>query len=61
MKIYLDPNKNYYKANLHCHTRASDGRAAPETVKEEYKKRGYSARSQIYDIPEDAPRVVVAK
>ena len=42
MKIYLDENKKYYKANLHCHTRTSDGRAAPETVKEEYKKRGYS-------------------
>ena len=43
MKIYLDPEKNYYKANLHCHTRYSDGRATAETVKEEYKKRGYSA------------------
>ena len=42
MKIYLGKNKNVYKANLHCHTRASDGRASPETVKEEYKKRGYS-------------------
>lgn len=42
MKIYLDKSKNVYKANLHCHTRASDGRATPETVKEEYKKRGYS-------------------
>jgi len=43
MKVYLDPEKNYYKANLHCHTRYSDGRAAREAVKEEYKKRGYSA------------------
>lgn len=43
MKIYLDPEKNYYKANLHCHTRYSDGRASRETVKEEYKKKGYSA------------------
>ena len=42
MKLYLDPKKKYYKANLHCHTRTSDGRAAPETVKEEYKNRGYS-------------------
>lgn len=42
MKTYLDPQKKYYKANLHCHTTTSDGRAAPETVKEEYKKRGYS-------------------
>ena len=43
MKVYLDPAKNYYKVNLHCHTRRSDGRATPEQVKEEYKKRGYSA------------------
>ena len=42
MKTYFDSSKKQYKANLHCHTRASDGRAAPETVKEEYKKRGYS-------------------
>ena len=42
MKVYLDSDKKRFKANLHCHTRLSDGRAAPETVKEEYKKRGYS-------------------
>ena len=42
MKVYLDPSKKYYKANLHTHTRYSDGRATPETVKEEYLKRGYS-------------------
>ena len=43
MKIYLDGSKSFYKANLHCHTTRSDGRATPEVVKEEYKKRGYSA------------------
>ena len=43
MKICLDPSKKYYKVNLHCHSRLSDGRATPETIKEEYKKRGYSA------------------
>ena len=43
MIVYLDESKNYYKANLHCHTTRSDGRATPEQVKEEYKKRGYSA------------------
>jgi hypothetical protein len=42
MKTYFDSSKKQYKANLHCHTTTSDGRAAPETVKEEYKKRGYS-------------------
>lgn len=42
MKVFLDSEKKRFKANLHCHTRLSDGRATPETVKEEYKKRGYS-------------------
>ena len=42
MHVYLDQAKNYYKANMHCHTTNSDGRATPETVKEEYKKHGYS-------------------
>ena len=35
-------NENRYKANLHCHSRYSDGRATVETIKEEYVKRGYS-------------------
>ncbi len=43
MKIFFGNHENRYKVNLHCHTRNSDGRATPETVKEEYKKRGYSA------------------
>ena len=43
MLTLLDKNKNFYKANLHCHTTKSDGRASAETVKEEYKKQGYSA------------------
>lgn len=43
MKIFLDSGKNYYKANLHCHTTYSDGRADAEVVKEEYKAKGYSA------------------
>ena len=42
MKIYLDSNKNYYKANMHCHSTNSDGKATPEKLKEEYMKRGYS-------------------
>ena len=42
MKVYLDSSKKWFKANLHCHTTLSDGRATPATVKEEYKKRGYS-------------------
>ena len=42
MRILLDENKRFYKANLHCHTTNSDGSATPERIKEEYKKRGYS-------------------
>jgi len=43
MEILLDRAKNYYKANLHCHTTNSDGTLSPERIKEEYVKRGYSA------------------
>lgn len=42
MKILLDKNKKFYKANLHTHTNMSDGRLSPEEVKAEYKKHGYS-------------------
>jgi len=40
--ILLDSNKNYYKANLHCHSTNSDGVLSPEEVKEHYKENGYS-------------------
>jgi len=40
--IYIDESKGFYKANMHCHTTNSDGRATPEKIKEEYMKRGYS-------------------
>lgn len=42
MKILLDENKPFYKANLHCHSTYSDGKFTVENLKEEYKKRGYS-------------------
>ena len=42
MITYLDSEKKYFKANLHCHTTLSDGKATPEKIKEEYMKRGYS-------------------
>ena len=45
MKILLDENKNFYKANLHCHSTNSDGRATPEDIKREYMARGYSVIS----------------
>lgn len=42
MDFELLPERRGYKANLHCHTTDSDGHLAPEQMKEEYKKRGYS-------------------
>ena len=43
MHKYLLPHgKNSYKANLHCHTQASDGKYTPEETKKMYKERGYS-------------------
>lgn len=43
MKNYLlAPSKNWYRSNLHCHTKVSDGALTPEEVKEIYKWRGYS-------------------
>ena len=42
MKILLDKNKKYFKANMHCHSSNSDGKLSVGELKEEYKKRGYS-------------------
>ena len=43
MRKYLLPKDgNFYKANLHCHTKFSDGNYTPEEVKECYKNKGYS-------------------
>lgn len=43
MKKYLiNPNLNWYKANLHCHTTNSDGFYTPEQIKKIYKEHGYS-------------------
>jgi len=42
MRILLDEKKNFYRANLHCHSTMSDGRFDVATLKEEYKRRGYS-------------------
>ncbi len=41
-QILFGKNQKIYKANLHCHTTLSDGRATPEEIKDEYKKHGYS-------------------
>lgn len=42
-RILLDSKKNFYKANLHCHSTVSDGRKTPEELKNMYKEQGYSA------------------
>ena len=43
MKKYLLPKGlPFYKANLHCHSTASDGEFTPEELKEAYQAKGYS-------------------
>ena len=42
MREYLLPQKNCYKANLHCHSTISDGDFTPEELKKLYKDNGYS-------------------
>ena len=39
---YLLPHRNFYKANLNCHSTLSDGAMTPEQLKELYKSNGYS-------------------
>ncbi len=41
-KILFGSKKNFYKANLHCHSNLSDGNLSPEQLKELYKGNGYS-------------------
>jgi hypothetical protein len=41
-QILIDRNKNFYKANLHCHSKNSDGKVTVEELKEHYKANGYS-------------------
>jgi hypothetical protein len=43
MKKHLIPiNKNFYKANMHCHSDWSDGKTTIEDLKKLYKAEGYS-------------------
>ena len=39
-KILLNPEGNWYKANMHCHCTVSDGEWAAAKNKEEYQKQG---------------------
>ena len=41
-KYLLDPSKNFYKGNMHCHSNLSDGYFSPEELKKIYKDMGYS-------------------
>ena len=40
--ILLPENKNYYRANLHCHSVLSDGVKTVEELKRDYMAHGYS-------------------
>ena len=42
MQILLDENKKYFKAQLHCHSKNSDGGLTVEQQKELFKEKGYS-------------------
>ncbi len=42
MKILLGKYRNFYKANLHCHSTYSDGCLNVEQLKQAYKAEGYS-------------------
>lgn len=41
-KTLFGSKKNFYKANLHCHSTLSDGKLSPHELKDYYKSRGYS-------------------
>ena len=42
MRKYLfNPDYNFYKANMHCHTVLSDGKRTPEEIKADYMQKGY--------------------
>ncbi len=41
-KYLLSESGNDYKANLHCHTKLSDGGDTPLEIKEMYTQKGYS-------------------
>lgn len=42
MEILLNENKNFYKAQLHCHSQNSDGKLTVEEQKQLFKEKGYS-------------------
>ena len=42
MRYLIDPERQQYKANLHCHSVLSDGLKTPEELKAMYRSHGYS-------------------
>ena len=43
MKKHLIPiDRNFYKANMHCHSDWSDGKTTIQDLKKLYKEKGYS-------------------
>ena len=40
-KHLLPPDRNWYRANFHCHSHLSDGYWPPARLRDEYKKAGY--------------------
>lgn len=42
-RSFFPQGGTFYKANLHCHTKVSDGSLTPEEVKSAYLAAGYSA------------------
>lgn len=42
MQVLLDANKSFFKAQLHCHSKNSDGRLTVEKQKELFMRNGYS-------------------
>ena len=60
-KILLDPAKNYFKANLHCHSTKSDGKMTVEELKEHYMADGYSiiAFTDAFKFSNDASLLII--
>ena len=40
-KHLLPPDRNWYRANFHCHSHLSDGYWPPARLRDEYKRAGY--------------------
>ncbi len=41
-KYLFNPENKFYKANMHCHSKCSDGVLTPQEIKECFMEKGYS-------------------